>query len=202
MQRAHQLRRIPVSHFTPLFTNRTYTEQKKPCCHKIETKPVLIRAEKKSFWSDKALWKRAASNTFTCLIGCSIGDFGMLYILQTFYPAIAATMHIAMPLAMASGLTTSIILESTLLKIREKSWTWILCLRTAFNMSFLSMLAMELSENVTDVVLMRYLFNVNQFWSDNMYINAFTLAMSLFMGYITPLPYNYYMLKKHGKSCH
>jgi hypothetical protein len=172
---------------------RSYAE----CCHKEHPKPV----PEKSFWNDTPVWRRAASNTFTCLIGCSIGDFGMLWYLQTLYPAIAATMHIAMPLAMISGLGTSLALESVLLRMREK-FSWTQSVKTAFNMSFMSMLAMELSENATDVVLMRYLFGVSQFWSDNMWVNAITLTTSLLMGFLTPLPYNYYMLKKYGKSCH
>jgi len=28
------------------------------------------------------------------------------------------------------------------------------------------------------------------------------LAFSLLVGFLAPLPYNYYKLKKHGKECH
>jgi Sec-independent protein secretion pathway component TatC len=29
-----------------------------------------------------------------------------------------------------------------------------------------------------------------------------SLSISLLMGYLVPLPYNYYQLKRYGKSCH
>lgn len=35
-----------------------------------------------AFWQCKKTWKRASVNTFRCLIGCSIGDFGALWILH------------------------------------------------------------------------------------------------------------------------
>jgi hypothetical protein len=42
-----------------------------------------------SFWSDKDVWRRAASNTTRCLIGCSTGDFAMLFYLQSQYPTLS-----------------------------------------------------------------------------------------------------------------
>ncbi len=38
----------------------------------------VLDEPKKAFWSDSKLWKRASFNTLNCLIGCSIGDFGMI----------------------------------------------------------------------------------------------------------------------------
>lgn len=40
------------------------------------------------FWTCKSTWRRARINTLRCLIGCTIGDFSALWILQTFYPAL------------------------------------------------------------------------------------------------------------------
>src|SRR5690242_18756401 len=40
-----------------------------------------------SFWKDQKVWKRASVNTLNCLIGCSIGDFGMIVFLQAYFPA-------------------------------------------------------------------------------------------------------------------
>ncbi|MEM1003448.1 MAG: cation transporter, partial [Bacteroidota bacterium] len=34
------------------------------------------------FWTDLPKWNRASFNTLNCLIGCSIGDFGMVFFLQ------------------------------------------------------------------------------------------------------------------------
>jgi hypothetical protein len=33
-------------------------------------------------------------------------------------------------------------------------------------------------------------------------INPVAVPLMLAVGWATPLPYNYYMLQKHGKSCH
>lgn len=35
-----------------------------------------------AFWQCKRTWQRASINTLRCLFGCSIGDFGALWILQ------------------------------------------------------------------------------------------------------------------------
>jgi copper chaperone CopZ len=145
------------------------------------------------FWTDKTIWKRAGKNTLNCLIGCSIGDFGMIIFLQTYYHHF--NMYLMMGLAMLTGLMTSIILETILLRINEK-FAWWNALKIAFGMSFLSMLAMELAENCTDLLLTGGQIPV----TDAFYWVA--LAIAVFAGFIVPLPYNYYKLKKHGKACH
>ena len=35
-----------------------------------------------SFWNNLKLWRQAAKNTFWCLVGCSIGDFGTILFFQ------------------------------------------------------------------------------------------------------------------------
>lgn len=40
------------------------------------------------FWTCKSTWRRARINTLRCLVGCTIGDFSALWILQTFYPTL------------------------------------------------------------------------------------------------------------------
>jgi hypothetical protein len=146
-----------------------------------------------NFWLDLNVWKKASLNTTNCLIGCSIGDFGVIIYLQMHFHKM--DMFLMMGLAMIAGLTTSVILETVLLKINEK-FDWLNALKTAFGMSFLSMLAMELAENTTD-----YFLTGGQVpTSDPFYWIA--LSISLIAGFIVPLPYNYYKLKKHGKACH
>ena len=50
--------------------------------------PVLsIRTA--DFWADAPTWRRAASNTFTCLVGCMVGDFGMMFYLGAFHPGVS-----------------------------------------------------------------------------------------------------------------
>lgn len=149
--------------------------------------------KERGFWEDLNVWKRAGKNTLNCLIGCSIGDFGMIIYLQTYHHHI--NMFVMMGLAMVTGLTTSVILETILLRINEK-FDWLTALKTAVGMSFLSMVAMELAENATDLILTGAQVSTSQpfYW--------IALGISLIAGFLVPLPYNYYKLKKFGKACH
>lgn len=146
-----------------------------------------------SFWADKKIWSRAGFNTLNCLIGCSIGDFGMIIFLQAFYPNTG--MMTQMVLATIAGLCTSILLETILLRVREK-FNWALALQTAFSMSFISMVAMELAMNTSDFMMTggKAAFGNPMYW--------IALAVSLVVGFLAPLPYNYYKLKKYNKACH
>jgi hypothetical protein len=117
----------------------------------------------------------------------------MLIFLQTYYPNTA--MWITMALAMTSGLVTSILFETMMLKLKE-GFLWKTAFQTAFSMSFLSMLGMELAENGTDYFLTGGVVPVSDPW----YWMA--LAISLVAGFVAPLPYNYYKIRKYGKTCH
>ena len=145
------------------------------------------------FWKDKVAWKQAARNTFTCLIGCSIGDFSTIIIAQYFFP-MAPVMPV-MGIAMVNGLITSILLESSILKFRE-GFIWKAAIKMAFQMSFISMLAMELAENTTD-----YLLTGGGRVPTHHFLYWLSLCAALLAGYLVPLPYNYYKFKKYGKSC-
>jgi len=148
---------------------------------------------KSNFLTDKVIWIKASKNTLNCLVGCSIGDFGMLIFLNSHYPS--TPLWLIMVLAMSAGLLTSIILETIVLKIKER-FSWHLAFTTAFSMSFISMLGMELSENATDFFLTKGVVPLNDPWY------WWALAISLLVGFLAPLPYNYYKLKKHGQACH
>ena len=145
------------------------------------------------FWKDMEKWQRALFNTLNCLVGCSIGDFGMIFYLQAFYPE--TTMWLQMLLAIIAGLITSIALETSLLRARE-NFSWKQALQTAFGMSFISMVAMELAMTSTDFMFTggRADFDSLSYW--------LALIPALIAGYLTPLPYNYYRLKKLNQSCH
>lgn len=145
------------------------------------------------FWSDAPNWRLAVRHTLHCLLGCNIGDFGMLIYLQAFRPETPLAWR--MVLAMTAGICTSILLEATMLRIRE-SYAWALAFRTAFGMSFVSMLAMEFSENMTDFWLTGGVVPVSDpwFWG--------ALGIALIVGFLVPLPYNYWRLKSHGRTCH
>ena len=149
--------------------------------------------ESAGFWSDGPKWNRASFNTLNCLIGCSIGDFGMVFYLQAFYPE--TPLMLQMILAIIAGLCTSILLETILLRSRE-NFGWSLALKTAFGMSFISMVAMELAMTSTDFMITggKAAFDDIMYW--------LALAPALIVGFLVPLPYNYYKLKKFNQACH
>lgn len=146
-----------------------------------------------TFWSDRIKWRRASFNTLNCLIGCSIGDFGMIIFLQAYYPE--TSMMWQMILAIIAGLCTSIALETVILKSRE-GFPWIQALTTAFGMSFISMVGMEIAMNTTDFLIT----GGKAAFDDSMYWMA--LAIAMVAGFLAPLPYNYYKLKKFNQACH
>ena len=145
------------------------------------------------FWSDRVKWNRAAFNTLNCLIGCSIGDFGMIFFLQAFYPSTPLMWQ--MILAITAGLCTSILLETILMKKRE-GFSWGAAFQTALGMSFISMVAMELAMTTTDFMITggQGAFDDPVYW--------LALAPALLVGFLVPLPYNYYKLKKFNQACH
>ena len=121
-----------------------------------------------------------------CLIGCSIGDFGTIFFFQ-FYNIEWST-SVIMILAIINGLITSIILETVILLNQMKISS---ALKTALGMSFISMIAMELTMNFTDWYLMGGAILV--WW---------IVPIMLVVGFITPWPYNYWRLKKYDLACH
>jgi copper chaperone CopZ len=146
-----------------------------------------------TFWNDTHTWKRASLNTLNCLIGCSIGDFAMIIYLQAYHPSVS--MSVQMVLAVIAGLITSISLETVLLRVRE-SFAWRAAFQTAISMSFLSMIAMEVVMNLTDFMLTggKAAFGNPMYWT--------ALGVAMVAGFLAPLPYNYYKLKKYNKACH
>ena len=136
-------------------------------------------------WTCRHTWKRSSINTLWCLLGCSIGDFGTILFFQI--NEIAFPMLGIMTLAIINGLITSIILETIILS-RQMN------LREAFNtatgMSLISMISMEVAMNLTDFFL-----------TGGATLNWWVVPIMLVVGFITPLPYNYWRLKALGKGC-
>ena len=137
-------------------------------------------------WGDHAVWRRSAVNTAWCLLGCAIGDLGTIL----FFQITGIPWHVVaiMALAMTNGLITSIILETIILMRQMPVGA---AVKTAFGMSFISMLGMELAMNITDVVL-----------TGGAKLTWWVVPIMLAVGFITPLPYNYWRLKKWGHACH
>jgi len=100
-------------------------------------------------WSCKHTWRRSAKNTSWCLLGCSIGDLGTILFFQI--TQIPFPVLYIMLLAILNGLITSIILE-TIILIRQ-NFTFKNAIQTAFGMSFISMISMEVTMNLTDFFL-------------------------------------------------
>ena len=137
-------------------------------------------------WSCKPTWLRASKNTFWCLLGCSVGDFGTIGIFQFFH--ILWNPLFIMGLAIFNGLLTSIALE-TLILSRQMQFN--LALKTAAGMSLISMISMELAMNSVDFAV-----------TGGAILTKEVIPLMLICGFITPLPYNYWRLKALGKSCH
>lgn len=96
----------------------------------------------------------------------------------------------------ASGLSTSLLLETVLLKFGRDRLAWVAAARTAFGMSMISMITMELVENLVDYHLTGGVVQLN----DPMFWIAAVVSMTA--GFLAPLPYNYHRLMKFGKACH
>ena len=137
-------------------------------------------------WKCKHTWRKASVNTLWCLLGCSIGDFGTIYFFQV-YPMEISTLNI-MILAIINGLITSIILE-TIILLKQMSFKQ--ALTTALGMSLISMISMEVAMNLTDYLI-----------TGGAVLNLTVIPIMLLAGFITPLPYNYWRLKKYNKNCH
>ena len=138
-------------------------------------------------WSCKQTWKVSAKNTFWCLLGCAIGDFGTILFFQLSeipFPLIGI-----MILAIINGLITSIILE-TLILMRQ-SFPFFNALKTAAGMSLISMISMEIMMNLTDYLL-----------TGGAVLTWWVVPIMLIVGFLTPWPYNYWRLKKFGINCH
>ena len=137
-------------------------------------------------WKCKHTWRRASINTLWCLLGCSIGDFGTIYFFQI--TEIAFPVTGIMILAIINGLITSIMLETFIL---SRQMVLRLAFKTAIGMSMISMISMEIAMIVVDVLI-----------TGGAVLVWWVLPIMLLAGFITPLPYNYYRLKKFGQACH
>ena len=138
-------------------------------------------------WFCKQTWKISAKNTGWCLLGCAIGDFGTILFFQLTkipFPVLGI-----MILAIINGLITSIILETIILLKQDLDFSK--AFKTAMGMSFISMISMEATMNLTDYFL-----------TGGAILTWWVIPIMLIVGFLTPWPYNYWRLKKLGVVCH
>ena len=138
-------------------------------------------------WSCKNTWNISAKNTFWCLLGCSIGDFGTILFFQLTkipFPVLAI-----MVLAIINGIITSIILE-TIILLRQ-NFSLKLAFKTAVGMSLISIVSMEIAMNATDYFL-----------TGGAILTWWVIPIMLAVGLGTPWTYNYWRLKKFNEACH
>lgn len=97
---------------------------------------------------------------------------------------------------MASGITTSLALETALLRLGRDRLPWAAAAKTAAGMSMISMVTMEAAENAVDYHLTGGMvqFDSPAFWT--------AAVLSVAAGFLAPLPYNYIRLRKYGRACH
>jgi hypothetical protein len=131
-------------------------------------------------------WQQAMRNTAWCLAGCAIGDLGTIFYFQV--TGIPWPVWAIMSLAIVNGLITSIALETIIL---TRQMALQAAFRTAIGMSLISMISMEAAMNLVDVAL-----------TGGAVLTWWVVPLMLVAGYVTPLPYNYWRLKAHGKACH
>ena len=139
------------------------------------------------FWNCRKTWRQSAKNTFWCLLGCAIGDFGTIAFFQ--FTGIPWPTLAIMSLAIVNGLLTSIALETVILVRGGMSLP--ASFKTAMGMSMVSMISMEAAMNLTDWYL-----------TGGAILNWWIIPIMLVVGFVTPWPYNYWRLKKWGKACH
>jgi hypothetical protein len=150
----------------------------------FDTTSTALRS---SFWGCTHTWRASAKNTFWCLLGCSIGDFGTIAFFQ--FSGIAWPVLAIMILAIINGLITSILLETVIMA--RAGMVLKLAFKTAVGMSMISMISMEAAMNLTDYFL-----------TGGALLTWWAIPLMLVAGFVTPWPYNYWRLKKWGKACH
>ena len=123
-----------------------------------------------------------------------MGDLGTLFALQAAQAPLLESRPMTMALCAGVGLATSFALETVYLQ-RKEGMSPRKAMETALSMSLISMVSMEVAMTATEMHLTGGMIDV----TDPAWYAA--VGASLAAGFVTPLPYNYYQLKAHGKSC-
>lgn len=130
----------------------------------------------------------SAKNTAWCLLGCSIGDYTTILFFQYVVPHVQ--MWLVMLSAIFMALVSGVMLETF---IMSKQLPLKKAFKVALGMSFISMIMMEVAANIVSVMMTG---------GDRLMLTWWSFLPSTLAGFLSAWPYNYYKLKKHGKSCH
>ena len=98
------------------------------------------------------------------------------------------TSYTLMALPVLNGILTSVALEPSIL---ARQMPVKKAVESAVKMSLVSMIAMEASMELTDYIL-----------TGSMGLQLWAVPPMLLTGFLVPLPYNYWRLKRFGQSCH
>lgn len=83
-----------------------------------------------------------------------------------------------------------------MLRFGKDGLSWRRAFYTASGMSMVSMLAMEMAQNLVDYSITGGVVDLH---SPRFWLGA---GLALLAGYLTPLPYNYVQLRRYNRSCH
>ena len=72
-----------------------------------------------------------------------------------------------------------------------KNFSFIKAFKAAIAMSFIALVGMEIAMNLTDYLL-----------TGGATLTWWVVPIMLIVGFLTPWPYNYYILKKYNKTHH
>ncbi|EGC48174.1 conserved hypothetical protein [Histoplasma capsulatum var. duboisii H88] len=113
---------------------------------------------------------------------------------KAYHPYIAV--GYVMGASMATGIASSMTVETVLLHFGRDKLGWLQALKTAAGMSMISMASMEAVQNVVDYHLTGGVVSLSDpyFWG--------AALVSMAAGFLAPLPYNYIRLRRYGKACH
>lgn len=151
-------------------------------------------------WLDKNVWKQNLKSTFICFISCSIG----MMLTTLFF------MTISIAFQFVVSVLASFILSFTVLafwNIIVKKIYYKEAIKSSYYTSFISIIIMMVISYLFMLLLQPYSshqMSMSSTVSMNMNVlSVFPLMLiSMVVGLLVALPFNYYILHKTGRACH
>lgn len=137
-------------------------------------------------------WIFAGKITFHCLTGCIIGEVigllvGVSLGLNPIYTIILSTL-----LAFFTGMLLAVISI-----IKSQKTNYIIAIKTVWLGEMVAIAVMEIAMNTTDYLIGG--MNANSVFDSIFWIG---IMFAIPIGYVSALPVNYWLIKKHLKKCH